>query len=62
MSVSGDTVLSGSTSISVEAVVVVVPTSLEDQITAVAGQDTILMGATGYLDVIATSRLASDTE
>jgi len=36
--------------------------TLEEQIAAVAGQDPSFLGATGYLDDVFTSRLASDTE
>lgn len=40
----------------------VTPPSLADHLAAVAGQDPILMGATGYLDDVFTSRLAGDSE
>jgi hypothetical protein len=36
--------------------------SLVDQIAALAGEDPALIGATGYLDDIFTSRLMSDSE
>jgi hypothetical protein len=36
--------------------------SLEDQIIGVAGEDPILMGASGYLNELFTSRLLSDSE
>jgi Concanavalin A-like lectin/glucanases superfamily len=36
--------------------------TLEEQLKAIAGLDPILMGATGYLDPIFTSRLAGDSE
>ena len=36
--------------------------SLADQIAAVVGQDPVLLGATGYLDDVFTSRLTGDSE
>jgi len=36
--------------------------TLAEQIAAVAGEDPIFLGATGYVDTVFTSRLASDTE
>lgn len=39
-----------------------VPPSLADQIAAVIDQDPILLGATGYLDDVYTSRLVGDTD
>jgi hypothetical protein len=43
-------------------VVVGVPPSLEDQILGVLDQDPILLGASGYLDTVFTSRLAGDPQ
>jgi hypothetical protein len=55
--------LAAGTTVQVDAVVQPKPPpSLADQIISVAGQDPILLGATGYMDNIFTSRLAGKTE
>lgn len=60
--VTGAVALSATTSMTVDGTLTYEPPSLFDQITAVAGEDPILLGATGYVDTVFTSRLASDTE
>lgn len=62
MSQTGSVAMSGTASMQTDAGVVHVPPTLEDQIISVAGQDPILMGATGYMDNVFTTRLVGDTE
>jgi hypothetical protein len=58
-----DVALQAGASMSVSATVDhVSEPSLEEQITALAGQDPILLGATGYMDPVFTTRLVGDTE
>jgi hypothetical protein len=58
--------MAASTSMRVSATVTrlgpVTPPSLADQIAAVINEDPILLGATGYLDDVYTSRLVGDSE
>ena len=54
--------LSAAAAMMVSAVVDHVMPSLEDQLAALAGQDPILLGATGYMDNVFTTRLVGDTE
>jgi hypothetical protein len=57
------TVLEASTTVQISAVTQPKPPpSLADQIASVAGRDPILLGATGYMDTVFTSRLAGDSE
>jgi hypothetical protein len=49
-------------SATVERIAPAAPPSLADQIAALAGQDPLMVGATGYLDDIFTTRLLSDSE
>lgn len=55
-----DVSMSASSGMAIEATTS--PPSLVDHLVEVAGQDPILMGATGYLDTVFTSRLMGDSE
>lgn len=62
MSVSGDAALTASAAIQAQATTTPMQMpSLADQIAAVAGQDSLLIGASGYMDDVFTTRLWGDT-
>lgn len=58
--VSGSTVLSASTSMTVSATLPL--PSLFDQISALEGQDPLMVGATAYADDVFTLRLWGDSQ
>jgi hypothetical protein len=60
--VSGTVTMASHTSMSVAAVVRPKVPTLLDQITALEGQDPLMVGATGYLDDIFTTRLVGDSQ
>jgi hypothetical protein len=62
MDVEGEVVMAATSGMTIAAQVLPFPPPLIDQIMAVVGQDPALIGATGYLDEVFTSRLMGDPD